>query len=67
MFEVTPETASVVAFDGGITKGLDNESVFVSVMLRYVFVALRSVQKFPAFDVAVVDGSVTELNPEFVT
>jgi hypothetical protein len=66
VLEETPETASVVALEGGITRGLANVRVFVRVMLKCVFVAFRSVQNDPAFDVAVDAGSVTALNPEFV-
>lgn len=66
VFEETPEIASVVALEGGITRGLDNVSVFVRVMLRYALVAFRSVQKYPALDVAVEAGSVSVLNPALV-
>ena len=66
MFEAEPETTRVDALRGGITSGLDSVSVFVRVILKYEFVAFRKFQKAPALDVAVVAGSVTALNPEFV-
>jgi len=64
--EVTPEIARVVELAGGITRGLVSDRLLVSVMLKYEAVALRSVQKFPALEVAVDAGRVTALNPEFV-
>lgn len=66
VLEETPEIAKVVAFAGGITSGLVNDNVFVTVMLRYPLVAFRSVQNRPPSDVAVEAGSVIALNPEFV-
>ncbi len=66
MLDVDPEIASVTAFEDGMVRGLVNERVFVRVTLRYALVALRRVQNRPAFEVALEDGSVSALNPEFV-
>lgn len=67
MFDAAPEIAKVVELDGGITCGLASVNVFVSVMLKYELVALRTDQKFPPFEVAVETGKVNALNPELVT
>jgi hypothetical protein len=66
VLDVDPEIASVTAFEDGMVRGLVNERVFVRVTLRYALVALRRVQNRPAFEVALEDGSVSALNPEFV-
>ncbi len=51
---------------GGIAIGDVKVNVFVRVMLRYVAVELRSVQKLPPSVVAVLTGSVKALNAELV-
>ncbi len=66
MFEVRPETTSVVEFADGITRGLVRDSVFVNVTLRFVVVAFRRDQKLPPAVVAVDAGRVIALNAELV-
>jgi hypothetical protein len=66
VFEVAPETVSVWELAGGITRGLVKDNVLVSVILRDEVVAFRSVQNAPPSAIAVEDGSVSALKPEFV-
>jgi hypothetical protein len=66
VLEVTPDTTSVFVLPGGITRGLVNVNVFVKVMDIGDPVAFFNVQKMPASEIGVADGSVALLNPEFV-
>lgn len=67
VLDVTAETTRDCALFDGIINGLTRFSVFVNVIDREELVAFIRVQKAPASAVAVVDGSVTALNPLFVT
>ena len=62
----TPDITSVIELVGGITSGLDNESVLVKVILIVAGVAFLKHQNLPPFAVDVLAGSVIALNPVFV-
>jgi hypothetical protein len=60
------EITNMALKKAGITSGLVNESVLVTVMLNSDEVALVSSQNEPPSATLVVMGNVMELNPEFV-